>query len=98
MRPKFIATCRHAVALAFLMLCLSGARALAQQTYGQGDASGSAKADPAKADVNPTPICANCHEDKWASIIMTAHGARNDAQGSICQACHGDATEHLKWI
>ena len=26
----------------------------------------------------------------------TAHGAKNDASGSMCQACHGDATEHLK--
>ena len=24
------------------------------------------------------------------------HGAKNDADGSMCQACHGDATEHLK--
>ena len=42
------------------------------------------------------PICANCHEDKWNSIALTAHGARSDAQGSMCQACHGDATDHLK--
>ena len=26
----------------------------------------------------------------------TAHGAKNDADGSMCQACHGNATEHLK--
>ena len=42
------------------------------------------------------PICANCHEDKWNAIDLTAHGARNDANGSMCQACHGDASEHLK--
>jgi DmsE family decaheme c-type cytochrome len=42
------------------------------------------------------PICANCHEDKHTSISLTAHGAKNDASGSMCQACHGDATEHLK--
>jgi DmsE family decaheme c-type cytochrome len=42
------------------------------------------------------PICANCHEDKWHAIDLTAHGARNDSNGSMCQACHGDATEHLK--
>ncbi len=42
------------------------------------------------------PICANCHEDKHASIEFAAHGAKNDASGSMCQACHGDATEHLK--
>ena len=28
--------------------------------------------------------------------FLTAHGAKNDAQGSMCQACHGDASEHLK--
>ena len=42
------------------------------------------------------PICAACHEKAHQSIFMTAHGAKNDAQGSMCQACHGDATEHLK--
>jgi predicted CXXCH cytochrome family protein len=26
----------------------------------------------------------------------SAHGAKNDANGSMCQACHGDASEHLK--
>ncbi len=44
----------------------------------------------------PTPVCAGCHEQPHASIAMTAHGAKNDATGSMCQACHGDATEHLK--
>ena len=42
------------------------------------------------------PICATCHEDRHLSITLTAHGARNDENGSMCQACHGDATEHLK--
>ena len=43
-----------------------------------------------------TPICANCHEEKWRAIDLTPHGAKNDASGSMCQACHGDASEHLK--
>ena len=42
------------------------------------------------------PVCANCHESQWHSIDLTAHGAANDANGSMCQACHGDASEHLK--
>jgi len=42
------------------------------------------------------PVCANCHEAQWNGIDLTAHGAKNDANGSMCQACHGDATEHLK--
>ena len=44
----------------------------------------------------PMPICANCHEQQAESIVFTAHGAKNDANGSMCQACHGDASEHLK--
>ena len=50
----------------------------------------------AKAEPKGPPICANCHEQPHASTVMSAHGAKNDAQGSMCQACHGDATEHLK--
>ena len=42
------------------------------------------------------PVCANCHESQWNAIDLSAHGAKNDADGSMCQACHGDATEHLK--
>lgn len=43
-----------------------------------------------------TPICAECHEQSHASTAHTHHGARNDANGTMCQACHGDATAHLK--
>jgi DmsE family decaheme c-type cytochrome len=43
-----------------------------------------------------TPVCATCHEQSHASIALTHHGAKNDAAGSMCQACHGDASEHLK--
>jgi DmsE family decaheme c-type cytochrome len=44
----------------------------------------------------PTPVCAGCHAEAHASIANTFHGAKNDAMGSMCQACHGDASEHLK--
>src|SRR2546421_4647992 len=50
----------------------------------------SAFAEPA------TPVCAGCHQEAHASIATTHHGAKNDADGSMCQACHGDASEHLK--
>jgi DmsE family decaheme c-type cytochrome len=43
-----------------------------------------------------TPVCAGCHADQHASIEPTFHGAKNDAAGTMCQACHGDASEHLK--
>jgi DmsE family decaheme c-type cytochrome len=42
------------------------------------------------------PVCANCHEQANDSIMLTAHGAKNDASGSMCQTCHGDASAHLK--
>ena len=54
-------------------------------------------AGPAQAQTaDKTPICANCHEGQHASIAMTAHGNKNDANGSMCQACHGDASKHLQ--
>ena len=43
-----------------------------------------------------TPVCAACHEQQHATTAPTHHGKRNDAEGGMCQACHGDATEHLK--
>ena len=59
--------------------------------------SGLAQPAPATAEVkNVKPVCANCHEDQWHSIDLSQHGAKNDAAGSMCQACHGDASEHLK--
>jgi len=65
-------------------------------TLGIFCATPQALAEAAKADASTKPVCASCHEDKHTSILMTAHGAKNDAQGSMCQACHGDASEHLK--
>lgn len=51
---------------------------------------------PALAQKREAPVCATCHEAAHLSIAPTHHGAKNDAQGSMCQACHGDASEHLK--
>ena len=51
---------------------------------------------PAQPPAPVVPVCANCHEAQWRSIDLTPHGARNDAQGSMCQACHGNASEHMK--
>ncbi len=42
------------------------------------------------------PICVNCHEKQNSTILLTGHGASNDASGSACQACHGDASAHLQ--
>ena len=43
-----------------------------------------------------SPVCAACHAGSQHTTMLTAHGAQNDANGSACQTCHGDATEHLK--
>jgi DmsE family decaheme c-type cytochrome len=51
---------------------------------------------PAMAQPKEAPVCATCHEAAHLSIAPTHHGAKNDASGSMCQACHGDASEHLK--
>src|SRR5512134_925812 len=56
-------------------------------------------AAPALAQAQPasgTPICANCHEQAHKSTQFTAHGARNDSEGTSCQACHVNASEHAK--
>lgn len=52
-------------------------------------------AAPAMAQ-KEAPICASCHEEYHTSVAPTPHGAKNDAQGSMCQSCHGDATAHVK--
>jgi DmsE family decaheme c-type cytochrome len=74
-------------ALGMALACWLSASSWAQQP---------ATATTYKEVGNVKPICANCHEDKWNSIDLTPHGAHNDASGSMCQACHGDASEHLK--
>jgi DmsE family decaheme c-type cytochrome len=46
--------------------------------------------------VPPGPVCANCHAEAYNSTVMTPHGAKNDANGTMCMACHGDASAHVK--
>src|SRR6478735_8288871 len=58
-------------------------------------AASSAVAQEKKA-AEPLAVCANCHERQQTTILLTGHGANYDAGGSTCQACHGDAAEHLK--
>lgn len=54
-----------------------------------------AQAQPKQA-TPVAPVCANCHQAQWNSIDLSPHGAKSDADGSMCQACHGNAAEHLK--
>ena len=58
--------------------------------------AGTAAAQQPAAQGPTKPICANCHEAQWNAIDLSPHGAKNDPSGSMCQACHGDASEHLK--
>src|SRR5262245_25588030 len=58
--------------------------------------TGLAQTAAAKGEPQVQPVCANCHEDKWHSIDLSQHGAKNDAAGTMCQNCHGDASAHLK--
>jgi len=44
----------------------------------------------------PGPTCANCHAEAYTSTVMTPHGAKNDVNGTMCMACHGDASAHAK--
>jgi DmsE family decaheme c-type cytochrome len=50
----------------------------------------------APAIAQEKPVCATCHEAAHTSTANSLHGAKNDASGSMCQACHGDASAHLK--
>jgi len=58
----------------------------------------------AQAPAQPTaepPVCVKCHQEAYATIGQTKHFVRTDPRtpfgtGRDCQACHGDATEHLK--
>jgi DmsE family decaheme c-type cytochrome len=68
--------------LTVLSACLFAGHAMAQATM--------------TAKTGATPVCAKCHEETHKSIELTPHGAKNDADGTMCQACHGDATAHLK--
>ena len=81
---------------AFLWLaCALSFSAASQQTTSPAQTAPPPRTVP-PADAPNKPICAGCHEDKWTSIAISAHGAKNDAQGSMCQVCHGDASEHIK--
>ena len=58
--------------------------------------AGMALAFAGTASAQAEPVCAGCHQDAHASIALTKHGAKNDAMGGMCQACHGDASKHLE--
>jgi DmsE family decaheme c-type cytochrome len=59
------------------------------------------RAGPAGAQTAPGPeVCKNCHEEKYASFLVSQHSMKADARTpgarGGCVACHGDGTEHVK--
>jgi DmsE family decaheme c-type cytochrome len=73
------------------MLAVAGLIGLASAFFA-GPLHAQARAVPQEK----TPICATCHEQPHNSIALSAHGAKNDAAGTMCQACHGDASAHVQ--
>jgi DmsE family decaheme c-type cytochrome len=58
-------------------------------------------ASPVLAQQPGEPVCVKCHEAAYPGMALTKHGAKGDPRtpfgsGRECQACHGDASEHLK--
>ena len=56
---------------------------------------------PVSAQQPGEPVCVKCHEAAYPGMALTKHGAKGDSRtpfgsGRECQACHGDASEHLK--
>jgi DmsE family decaheme c-type cytochrome len=56
---------------------------------------------PVLAQQPGEPVCVKCHAESYTGLAETKHGAKSDPRspfgsGRECQACHGDATEHLK--
>jgi DmsE family decaheme c-type cytochrome len=53
------------------------------------------------AQTQSEPVCLQCHTNAMAGLAHTKHAVTSDPRtpfgsGKQCQACHGDATEHLK--
>jgi len=90
---SFASALAYAVAFCAWAMCHSAA---AQQAAPAATEAAPKSAEAAPKPAPTMPVCAACHERQTQSIVFTAHGAMNDAQGSMCQACHGDASEHLK--
>lgn len=54
---------------------------------------------PALAQASAAPgvdVCKGCHEDYVASYLKHKHGQKGNVRGPDCQACHGNAAEHVK--
>ena len=72
---------RHGGRFIFRMtkgLAVVAAAILCGTAYAQAQAP--AQPTP-QAPQSTVPVCAGCHEKSHQSIFLTAHGAKNDAQG-----------------
>jgi len=99
------------LSLAIAWLCACAVAVLSVQTFAQApekppaQSSEKPPSDKPSGDKpadEPLPICVKCHKEAWeGGFSQTKHAVRGDARtpfgtGRDCQACHGDATEHLK--
>jgi DmsE family decaheme c-type cytochrome len=91
-----------AVAVAALAAAVT---VLALPGFAQAPPKPSPEPKPPAAESKPPaaepPVCVKCHEEAWVGFSQTRHAVRGDARtpfgtGRDCQACHGDASEHLK--
>ena len=99
------------LSLAIAWLCACAVAVLSVQTFAQApekppaQSSEKPPSDKPSGDKpadEPLPICVKCHKEAWeGGFSQTKHAVRGDLRtpfgtGRDCQACHGDATEHLK--
>ncbi|HKC43564.1 MAG TPA: hypothetical protein VKC64_07035, partial [Burkholderiales bacterium] len=90
------------LALAVAWICIGAAAVLTVPAFAQAPQSDPRTSEaPPPAAPEPPPICAKCHKEAWEGLSQTKHAVRVDPRtpfgtGRDCQACHGDATEHLK--
>jgi len=85
-------------------LCAAAAILLTLRAFAQAPPQSTPQATTTQATPQPPdepPVCVKCHKEAWEGFAQTKHAVRVDPRtpfgtGRDCQACHGDATEHLK--
>ena len=86
------------LAVAVTVVAIPGFAQAPSQPSAQAPSQPSPPSSPAAAE---PPVCVKCHKEAWEGFSQTRHAVRGDARtpfgtGRDCQACHGDASEHLK--
>jgi DmsE family decaheme c-type cytochrome len=88
---------------AVVSICLATVALLAPSALGQTPPPPSPEKPPwaSAPPAEEPPVCVKCHKEAWEGFSLTKHAVRGDPRtpfgtGRDCQACHGDASEHLK--